>query len=214
MRMEPGLRERKKQQTREVIAAAAFDLFAERGFDSVRVAEVARRADVSEATVFNYFPTKEDLIYSRLEAFETALLDALSDREPGQSIVGAFREVILRPGGLLGARDPEAGRKLATVTRIIAGSAALLARERQVYDDYTRSLARLIAEQTSGKPDDVEAWVVANALMGVHRFLVDYVRSQVLAGKSGPRLAQRVRAQAARAVAVLERGLAGYPERR
>ena len=72
-----GLRERKKQQTREAIAAAAFDLFTERGFDGVTVAEVARRADVSEATVFNHFPTKEDLIYARLEAFETALLEAI-----------------------------------------------------------------------------------------------------------------------------------------
>ena len=45
-------------------------LFLERGFDQVSVAEVARAADVSEATVFNYFPTKEDLVYERMDAFE------------------------------------------------------------------------------------------------------------------------------------------------
>lgn len=207
-----GLRERKKQQTREAIAAAAFDLFTERGFDGVTVAEVARRADVSEATVFNHFPTKEDLIYARLEAFETALLEAIRDRDAGQSIPAAFRAFILAPQGLLGAaKETAAGGRLAAVTRIVNGSRSLLTRERQVYDDYTRALARLIAAERSADPDDIEAWIVANALMGVHRALVDYVRANVLAGTTGPRLVRAVRDQADRALAVLDRGLAGYP---
>lgn len=60
MSTQPGLRERKKRQTRELIAAVAHRLFGERGFDAVTVAEVARAADVSEGTVYNHFPTKED----------------------------------------------------------------------------------------------------------------------------------------------------------
>jgi AcrR family transcriptional regulator len=211
MGTELGLRERKKQQTRLAIAATAFGLFAERGFDRVTVAEVARAADVSEATVFNYYPTKEDLVYSRLAAFEADLLEAVRDREPGQSIPGAFRVFILRTGGLLGSKDPEARNKLATISRIIAASPALRARERQIYDDYTRALARLVAEETSAKSDDLEPWVVANALMGVHQGLVDYVRAHALKGTSGSSLARRVRARAERALSLLERGLAGYP---
>ena len=53
-----GLRERKKQQARELIAETARRLFVERGFEGVTVAEIAREADVAEKTVFNYFPTK------------------------------------------------------------------------------------------------------------------------------------------------------------
>src|SRR4029450_4317992 len=71
-----GLRERKKEQTRQLIAQTAWRLFADRGFDGVTVAEVARQAEVAVATVFNYFPTKEDLFYERLEAFEARLMEA------------------------------------------------------------------------------------------------------------------------------------------
>ena len=79
-----GLRERKKQQTREAIAETARALFVERGFEAVRVAEVAEAADVSQKTVFNYFPTKEDLVFWRLEAFEEEILGAVRERADGR----------------------------------------------------------------------------------------------------------------------------------
>ncbi|OLB66629.1 MAG: hypothetical protein AUI10_02210 [Actinobacteria bacterium 13_2_20CM_2_72_6] len=208
MGTEPGLRERKKQQTRQSIADTARALFAERGFDRVTVAEVARAANVSEATVFNYFPTKEDLVFSGLEAFEEALLGAVRDRAPGESIVAAFGRFVAQPRGLLRSTDPETVRELAGITRAIAESPALLARERQIFDRYTRSLAELIAGETRVRPDDVVPWVVAHALMGVHRALLEYVRRQVHAGRSGPPLARAVRARADRAIAVLAKGLA------
>src|ERR671930_2380372 len=100
---ELGLRERKKQQTRQLIADTARRLFAERGFEAVTVAEVARAADVSEATVFNYFPTKEDLFYSGMEAFEEELLSTIRRREPGESVLGAFGRFVMEPRGLLAA---------------------------------------------------------------------------------------------------------------
>ena len=90
MATEPGLRERKKQRTRELIADTARRLFAQRGFDAVPVSEIARAAEVSEATVFNYFPTKEDLVYHRLDAFENELLASIRDRAGGESVLAAF----------------------------------------------------------------------------------------------------------------------------
>src|SRR5918911_5684965 len=141
----PGLRERKKQQTRAHIAETARRLFAERGFERVTVAEVARAADVAEKTVFNYFPTKEDLFYSGLEAFEQELLSTIRQRRPGESLVAAFGRFVLKPRGLLAAKDPETVERLAAIARVISESPALLAREQRIFAAYTDSLAALIA---------------------------------------------------------------------
>jgi AcrR family transcriptional regulator len=214
MSAQPGLRERKKQQTRQLIADTARRLFAERGFDGVTVAEVAREADVAEKTVFNYFPTKEDLFYSRLEAFEEELLEAIRERKPGLTVLAAFRGFLLKRRGVLAMTGPdgdeEATRRVRAITRVITESPALLARERQVFSRYTESLAALIAEETGAAPDDVEPWAVATALLGVHRSLIDYVRRRTLAGARAPDIAREVRSQAKRAFSLLESGLGDY----
>jgi AcrR family transcriptional regulator len=212
MRASPGLRERKKQRTRQLIADTARRLFAERGFEEVTVVEVARAADVSEATVFNYFPTKEDLFYDRLEAFEEELLAAIRDREPGTSVLAGFRNFLLEQRGVFDLKaaggDEEATERLRTVTRVITESPALLARERQVFAEYSRSLASLIAEETGAAPGDVVPAAMANALIGVHRSLIDYVRERTLAGARASQISRGVRAQAKQAFALLEEGLA------
>jgi AcrR family transcriptional regulator len=201
--MPPGLRERKKQQTRELIAATARRLFAERGFENVTVARIAREADVAEATVFNYFPTKEDLFYSRLEAFEEELL-------------AAFRDHLLAPKGVFAMNAPggddEATEQLHTVTRVITASPALLARERQVFGRYADTLAALIAEETEAPPGDVTPRVAANALLGAHRALIDYVRERALAGARASEIAPDLRIQAGRAFELLEHGLGALGE--
>src|SRR5215204_184454 len=158
-----GLRERKKQQTRQQIAEAARGLFAERGFAKVTVAEIARAADVSEQTVFNYFPTKEDLVYWRLGSFEEELLATIRDREPGEPALAAFRRFLLAQRGLLGQHDPEARERLAALTRMISESPALLAREQQIFAGYTASLAALIAGEQGS--DGIELCVSPNAMM-------------------------------------------------
>ena len=203
-----GLRERKKQQTREAIAAAAMALFAERGFDAVTVAEVAQAADVSTATVFNYFPTKEDLVYSRFEAFEEALLAAIRERPPEESVLDAFGRFILERSREGASRD--LGERVATTARIITGSPALLARERRIVAAYAEALAGLIAQETGAAPDDIRPRVAAGALMAVHRSLIDYARRRALSGRASRKLASDLEAEGARALALLAEGLGDY----
>jgi AcrR family transcriptional regulator len=203
---EPGLRERKKQRTRQQITETAWRLFAERGFDQVPVAEIAREAEVSEATVFNYFPTKEDLVFHRMEAFEHELLEAISNRDAGESIVRAFGRFVLTPRGFLASDDPEADERMRSAARVITGSAALLAREREILESYTDSLAALVANDRGMGADDVEPWVIANALIGVHRALIAYTHRQALAGVQNSRIVRNLRDQGKRALASLEHG--------
>jgi AcrR family transcriptional regulator len=209
MSTEPGLRERKKEQTRQAIAETARRLFAERGFDAVTVAEVAREAEVSEGTVFNYFPTKEDLFYSPMETFEAALVEAVRDRSPGESVLAAFRRFVLGERSERLAAE-EVAEVIAAAARIVGASPALQAREREIVADYTRALAALLAEESRARAGDVEPWVVANALMGTQRALVEHVRANVLSGLRGPKLAAEMRSQAKRAFGRLERGLGDY----
>lgn len=203
-----GLRERKKQQTRKVIFDAAQRLFTERGFEAVTVAEIARGADVSEVTVFNYFPTKEDLFYGGMQVFEEGLFEAVRSRRRGEPATAAFRRHLLDSAENLSERNRAA--TIAKAAKIISASPSLLAREREIADRYVRRFAALLAEESGAAPDDVESIGVASALMGTHRATVDFVRRRVLAGIRGPQLADEYRAQARRAFSRLERGLGNY----
>src|SRR5690349_22120088 len=123
--MTTSLRERKKEQTRAHIAETARRLFGERGFEQVTVAEVAREAEVSTQTVFNYFPTKEDLVYWRLGAFESELLAAVRNRPDGEPAIAAFKRFLVAQRGLLGQSDPGARDELTAIARTIAESPSL-----------------------------------------------------------------------------------------
>src|SRR4029077_18993754 len=90
-----GLRERKKAHTRRVIADAAARLFAERGYEQVAVSDVAREAEVSEQTVYNYFQTKEQLVTDLDEEFQEQLSRLIRARAPGTTPAAAIRELVL-----------------------------------------------------------------------------------------------------------------------
>ncbi len=203
-----GLRERKKQQTRQQIFEAARALFEAKGFDRVSVAEIARTADVSEVTVFNYFPTKEDLFYGGMQFFEEELIESVRGRPTGESVIKAFRRRLLAGAARLETR--QSADLIMKAARAVPASPSLAAREREIMDRYTSRLAELLAQETGADPTDIEPLSVASALMATHRTLVGHVRRRVLAGHRGARLADDYRSQARRAFARLERGLAGY----
>jgi len=207
-----GLRERKKQQTRQHIYDVAGRLFARRGFDAVTVAEIARAADVSEVTVFNYFPSKEDLFYGGMQFFEEQLLEAVRTRPRGESALKALRGRLMESAE--GLRDKARVEAILKATETVSASPSLVAREREIVERYTRRLAELLAEETGADPGDVEPLAAAAALMGAHRALVDYVRRRVAAGRRGAALVEDARLQIRRAYARLDGGLSGYAVRR
>src|SRR2546428_2913030 len=187
MASELGLRERKKEQTRQLIAETARRLFTKRGFDAVTVSDVAQEANVSEGTVFNYFPTKEDLFYSGAEVFEAQLIDAVRDRRIGEAVLAAFERVVL--SGIPRLARSDVADLIATATRIVASSQALQGREREIVTRYTAELAALIAEETGRPAGDVEAGAVAAPLLGGLRAPVGQGHTSGVARGHGAKLA-------------------------
>ncbi|MEU8028947.1 TetR/AcrR family transcriptional regulator [Streptomyces sp. NPDC049099] len=157
---ELSLRERKKRETRQRISDIATGLFAERGFDTVTVAEVARAAGVSAMTVFNYFPRKEDLFLDRIPQAAELLAGAVRDRAPGQSPLTALRGLALR---LLAERHPlgGVGETFAPFWRVVVDSPALRARAREGAEEVERALAAALTEAGAPDPDLLAALVVA-----------------------------------------------------
>lgn len=195
MTTEPGLRERKKQQTRRLIHETAARLFAERGFDAVTVAEIARAAEVSEVTVFNYFPTKEDLFFDRQAEVEAQLAAIVRARPSGSSAAAAVGAELL---SALARDEPTLGlsAEAGTFWRLVAASPALQARGRQIGERSEAALAAVLAEEASTGPDDPLPRLLAGAIAGAHRAAIAEIRRRVIAGEP----AESVRRSVAAAV--------------
>lgn len=101
-----GLRENKKLRTRRQLAATALELFLERGFDAVSVADVAAAAEVSKPTLFRYFPSKEDLVLDRFSDHQDEVARIVRERPAGQGPVRAVHAHFL---AALDERDPITG---------------------------------------------------------------------------------------------------------
>src|SRR5438445_12017201 len=111
MNAELGLRERKKQRTRETIARAARELFAERGYHATTLPDIAEAADVSTRTIFAYFPSKEDILFSDFPLMKDALAQALAERPDGEEALVTVREFILSVVGMEKSEvDEQVGR--------------------------------------------------------------------------------------------------------
>src|ERR671931_1414372 len=206
-----GLRERKKSQTREAIASAAMALFAEHGFDAVTVADVARAADVSEKTVFNYFPAKEDLVLHGGEERRAALIEAIVMRPPGTSLVTPFREATM---AFIDAVERGPVEGIVAVPRLVAQSKSLRDRLFIGWEQEAATLSPLIAEEAGAPEGDLVPAVVALTLAWTHRLVFRAAFTRLLAGDDQRAVAADLREQARRAYDQLEGGLAGYAVKR
>ena len=204
----PGARERRYQETRVRIVDAAAELFAERGFDSVSVMEIAKRAGVVEKTVFNHFPVKEGLVFDADPPMRAALLDAVRRRPPGESVAAAAGSFVVAAMSRLGA--PEAASGVAGMAKVIRGSRTLQIREREILGALTDALADLIAEETGARHGEIEPWLAAHAVLGLYASLLELARDRVVAGFGGPELTAELLRQGQRGLSLLQFGLAGY----
>jgi AcrR family transcriptional regulator len=153
-----GLRERKKQRTREQIVTAALDLFAERGFDATTVADIAELADVSERTIFTHFATKEDILFADHRGLAEALAAALAERPEGVSALDALRGFVVEN---LSRLDEQARVRW----QVVRHDDLLLAHQRARQAAFGEVIAEAIAEELGERIDDLRPQLVTAAVI-------------------------------------------------
>jgi AcrR family transcriptional regulator len=205
-----GLRERKKRETREAIARAAWKLFTRRGFDAVTVADIARAAKVSEKTVFNYFPGKEDLVFGAGMQRTAALIEAVRARPPEASVVEPFRRWTM---DYLDRVEHDPVDSLTAIPRLVMRSDQLRARLFVGWEQEGSLLGPVIAEQVGESDDSVVPMVVARTLAWTHRVIFRAAFTRLMEGEDQVQVAADLREEARRAYDLLEEGLAGYGAR-
>jgi AcrR family transcriptional regulator len=203
--MARGLRERRKQETRQAISNVATQMFVDRGFDEVTIAEVADAAGVAKMTVTNYFPRKEDLVLDRAEAIERHLADVIAARAPGESMLAAIRrdyaEAVARADVTLGLSSP-------AFAAMILGSPVLVGRVREMLDRREQLLGDAIAAETG--TDGPQQRLVAVLLASVHRVLAAEASRRSLEGQPRGQICAVLADAATRAFDLLEPSLGSY----
>ncbi|MFI5080446.1 MAG: TetR/AcrR family transcriptional regulator [Streptosporangiales bacterium] len=203
--MAPGLRERRKQETRQAISNIATQMFVDRGFDAVTIAEVAGAAGVAKMTVTNYFPRKEDLVLDRAEAIERHLADVIAARAPGESMLAAIRRdyaaAVARADVTLGLSSPG-------FAGMLLGSPVLVSRVREMLDRREQLLGDAIAAETG--TDNPQQRLVAVLLASVHRVLAAEASRRSLEGQPREQICAVLADAATRAFDLLEPSLGRY----
>ena len=162
----PGLRERKKQRTRDTISKVALELFAKHGYEQTTIAEIADAAEVSPRTIFAYFPSKEDILFCDLPEAEERLAQALRERPEGATALDALRDFI--SGSMMNPDRNQLLRK-----RILASNETLLRAERARFAPFEALMVEAIAEDLRAGPDDIRPQIVAAALIAAFTSIQD-----------------------------------------
>ncbi|MHA6762612.1 TetR family transcriptional regulator [Streptacidiphilus sp. PAMC 29251] len=206
-----GLRERKKRLMRQQLSDTATEMFLERGFDAVRVAEIAEACGVSEKTVFNYFPTKESLVLDLGENTLASLRTTLADpgRPPVEAALTILSQELDGITSWLAAQDDPARAKAALMRfgMLIRSTPSLRAYQRDMADRLVAAVAEILAGRGDMSPDDPEPQIAATALLGLWPVQFQALRRHLGRDLTPKRLHRVITADVERAAWLIATGL-------
>jgi AcrR family transcriptional regulator len=209
-----GLRERKKRLTRRRLSDTATEMFLERGFDAVRVSEIARACGVSEKTVFNYFPTKESLILDLGETTMAALRDGLADpeRSPVEAVLRILSDELHGMTSWIAAQDDpvEAAARIRRFGALTRSTPSLRAYHRDMTDRLATVAAEALARRALMRPDEPEPQIAATALLGLWPIQFQSLRTHLDSVRTPARVHEAVTADVRRAAGLLDAGLGSF----
>jgi AcrR family transcriptional regulator len=202
-----GLRERKKRRTRQQISDVATSLFVVRGFDHVKVSEIAAIVGVSEKTVYNYFPTKESLVFDRADDGVVRLAAALREREPGESPTKAMLRALEEDMTDLEDLPDEIYALEAMFAEMVATTPALRAALRDLQSRLVEVATEELAAAADVDPRDPEPLIAARAIVALQELAFVSRMRHVEEGLRGRGLHAAVSDDLERAARLLDAGL-------
>jgi AcrR family transcriptional regulator len=202
-----GLRERKKVRTRRLIADTAARLFAEHGYEHVAVTDVAREAEVSEQTVYNYFRTKEQLVTDRDQQIQDRLCQLVRTRGPGTSPAAAIKDFALESVAAIRHVPAELWR--GELGYLAAISPAVRRLSLEMSARHAAALATAV-EDTTSLPWEI-ARLQGIALAGVFQIIVSEAGRRTQEGQSQAQIADELSVVVERVLGELDRWLSVQP---
>ncbi len=200
---EPGLRDLKKARTRRLIADTAARLFAEQGYEQVTVREIARAAEVAEQTVYNYFPTKEQLVTDREQQIQQQLDDLIRSRPVGTTPAAAIRDFVLQSVSAIRDTQPEIARGTLGYLAVISPAVNRLALE--LTDRQATALAAAIGETSPITPEIARLQGIA--LAGVFQIIISESGHRAREGETPAEIADALLPRIENILAELDRWL-------
>jgi AcrR family transcriptional regulator len=199
---------------RQQLSDTATRMFLDRGFDAVRVAEVAETCGVSEKTVFNYFPTKESLVLDRLDTTMASLRTGLADPAvpPVQAALAILDgELAGMTAWLAGQDDPvQAAQAIRRFGDLIRATPSLRAFQADMMDQFVSVAAEILAARAGVSADDPEPQIAARALLGLWHIQADSLRKHLDGSLAPPRIHELVTADVRRAARLIEAGVRSF----
>jgi len=200
---ESGLRDLKKARTRRLISDTAARLFAERGYEQVTVREIARAAEIAEQTLYNYFPTKEQLVTDDEQQIQQRLCELIRRRPASVSPAAAVRDFVLAMVSEIRRTPPElAGGALGSLAAISPAVNRLVL---EMIDRQASALAAVIGE-TSPTPPEI-ARLQGIALAGVFQIIISESGRRARAGQTPAQIADALHPEISNVLAELDRWL-------
>jgi AcrR family transcriptional regulator len=157
-----GLRERKKARTRAAIREHALRLFREHGYGATTVEQIAEAAEVSPATFYRYFPTKEDVVLQ--DDFDVLAMDAFEAQPPTLSPIAAVRAAMTE---MLASLTPEELDRFRESTELTLAIPEVRARALDEFSRTIQVMAEAVARRAGRPADDFAARNLAGAITGV-----------------------------------------------
>src|ERR1700759_4430706 len=202
-----GLRERKRRLTRQLISDAATTMFATRGFDNVKVSEVADRVGVSEKTVYNYFPTKESLVLDTADEAVERMARSLRERGPEESLTDAVVRAIKEDTERFGQAPEELIEFIPLFLGMIDSTPALRAAWLELHDRLANVAREELAAQAGIDPREPEPMAAGRALAGLAEVSLESWTRRIREGLRGEELRRAVDDDLQRAARLLETGM-------